>query len=282
MHFGATLRLLRLDSGLSLRDLARRLGVSSTYLSRVENGLDSTPTPERLEAMARELGMPATVLMDLAHRVSPLVVDYVERVPEAGSLFLEIAHRRLEPGQIAELRALLDERFPPGRAAARPPRSRISDLLTADRIVLQLRCSGMEDVLDVAVARFASTSLMCDPSTIANALRKREAEVSSAIGGGVAVPCAYVPGAPPAAALVTLARPMRYDTPDRTPLRLVIVLLGSTQAGDRLLNLADIARLSARGLVDQLTQIDSPGEALSRLARLEGRSGGEDRIRGRV
>ena len=220
--------------------------------------------------MARELGMPATLLMDLAHRVSPFVVDYVERVPEAGSLFLEIAHRRLDPGQIAELRALLDERFPPGRAAARPPHPRISDLLTADRIVLQLRCSGMEDVLDVAVGRLASTS--CDPSTIANALRKREAEVSSAIGGGVAVPCAYVPGASPAAALVTLARPMRYDTPDQTPLRLVIVLLGSTQAGDRLLNLADVARMSARGLVDQLTRIDSPGEALSRLARLEGRA----------
>jgi transcriptional regulator with XRE-family HTH domain len=43
MDFGATLRLLRLGSGLSLRDLARRLGVSSTYLSRVENGLDPVP-----------------------------------------------------------------------------------------------------------------------------------------------------------------------------------------------------------------------------------------------
>lgn len=270
MHFGATLRLLRLDSGLSLRDLARRLGVSSTYLSRVENGLDSIPTPERLEAVARELGMPATVLMDLAHRVSPLVVDYVERVPEAGSLFLEIAHRGLDAGQIGALRALVDERFPPGRAQARAPHTALSDLLTTDRIVLQLRCSGMDDILDVAVGRFASTPLTCDPSVIAQALRTREADVPSAIGGGVAVPCAYVPGAPAAAALVTLARPMRYDTPDGKPLRLVIVLLGSTQAGDRLLHLADIARMSARGLVEQLTRMSSPGEVLARLALFEG------------
>lgn len=45
MHLGATLRLLRTDAGLSLRDLARRIGVSSAYLSRVENGVDAPPRP---------------------------------------------------------------------------------------------------------------------------------------------------------------------------------------------------------------------------------------------
>src|SRR5687768_16245235 len=100
MHFGATLRLLRIQSGLSLRDLAGRLGVSSTYISRVENGIDAIPTPERLEAIARELGIPKTLLLDLAHRVSPLVSEYVERVPEAGTLFLEIAHRKLDSKQL--------------------------------------------------------------------------------------------------------------------------------------------------------------------------------------
>ena len=59
---GGTLRRLRLESGISLRDLARRLGVSSAYLSRVEHGLDAVPTPERLEAMAEELGVPAAML----------------------------------------------------------------------------------------------------------------------------------------------------------------------------------------------------------------------------
>ena len=93
MHLGATLRLLRLESGLGLRDLARRLSVSGAYLSRVERGVDATPTSARLEAMARELGIPAPLLHGLAHRVSPLVGDYVEQVPEAGALFLEIAHR---------------------------------------------------------------------------------------------------------------------------------------------------------------------------------------------
>src|SRR3712207_1940181 len=89
MHLGATLRLLRVDAGLSLRDLARRIGVSSAYLSRVENGLDAVPTPERLAAIARELDVPSTLLMDVAHRVSPFVASYLEQVPGAGRLFLE-------------------------------------------------------------------------------------------------------------------------------------------------------------------------------------------------
>lgn len=269
MHFGATLRLLRLESGLSLRDLARRLGVSGAYLSRVEKGLDAAPTPARLEAMARELGVPATLLMDLTHRVSPLVVDYVEQVPEAGTLFLEIAHRRLDAAQIAELRAVLDERFPQAGVVAGAALPTLSELLAPDRIVLHLTCSDMADILDVAAGRLTGGSTGNATPTIAAALRKREAEVSSAIGGGVAIPCASIAGAAPAAALVTLASPLHYDTPDGEPLRIVIVMIGPPGAGDRLLRLAHIARLAARGLADRLAPMDSPSQALSRLAILE-------------
>ncbi len=153
MHFGATLRLMRLESGLSLRDLARRLGVSSAYLSRVENGLDAAPTPARLDVMARELGVPAPVLMDLAHRVSPLVVDYVDQVPEAGTLFLEIAHRRLDARELDVLRAFVNERFPVAGAAPSASAPRFSDLLSKDRVVLRLACLDMDDVFDVAAGR---------------------------------------------------------------------------------------------------------------------------------
>src|SRR5512139_3614182 len=108
MHLGATIRLLRLDAGLSLRDLARRIGVSSAYLSRVENGLDAVPTPERLSAIARELDVPHTLLMDAAHRVSPFVAQYLEQVQGASMLFLELASRNLSGPQLARVRDFLD------------------------------------------------------------------------------------------------------------------------------------------------------------------------------
>ncbi len=268
MHFGATLRLLRLESGLSLRDLARRLSVSGTYLSRVENGLDSVPTPARLAAIARELEIPAPLLMGLAHRVSPLVVDYVQEVPEAGTLFLEIAHRRLDAHQLAEVRSFLDERFPPADPAPSAASPGIAGILAADRIILGLTCSSMEDVLDVAAGRLARYAGKSVPA-ISAPLKAREREVTSAIGGGIAVPCAYVPGIEPAAVLVTVAGPPEYDTPDGLPLRVVVVLAGPRESADRRLRLAHVARLTARGLADRLAGADSPAEVLTRLTLME-------------
>jgi PTS system nitrogen regulatory IIA component len=267
VHFGATLRLLRLESGLSLRDLARRLSVSGTYLSRVENGLDSAPTPARLEAIARELDVPPPLLMGLAHRVSPLVVDYVQQEPEAGALFLEIAHRRLDGRQLAEVRTFLNERFPTASIGHPSPRG-ISDLLTLDRIVCGLTCSSIDDALDVAASRLASLAGKAAP-VISAPLKVREREVSSAIGGGIAVPCAYLAAVDLAAVLVTFADPLKYETPDGRPLGALVVLAGPRNSRERRMRLAQLARLTARGLAEQLAHSQSPTEVLSRLASME-------------
>jgi nitrogen PTS system EIIA component len=269
MHFGSTLRLLRLDSGLSLRDLARRLSVSGAYLSRVENGLDSAPTPARLEAIARELDIPAPSLMDLAHRISPLVVDYVDQVPDAGSLFLEIAYRRLDACQITEVRSFLNERFPIGVVPRSLSPLGISDILAPDRIIVDMSCSAMNDVLDVAAGRLASLAGQAAPA-ISASLRTREREALSALGDGVAVPCAYIADSSPAAVLITLADPLKYETPDKLPLRVVVILAGPRDWIGRRLRLINVARLTARGLADRLAGAGSPAEVFSRLVVMEG------------
>lgn len=269
MQFGATLRLLRLQSGLGLRDLARRVGVSSAYLSRVENGLDPAPTAARIEHLARELGVPETLLLDLAHRVSPLVSDYIERVPEAGTLFLEMAHRHLDAGQLAELRAFLDRSFPASplaEAISIPP---LSTLLVPERIVVGVQCTSIESALDVAADRLAGATDPPSAAELAAAFRRHEGEAPSGIGRGVAVPCASVPAVPEAAALITLAAPLEYPTPDRAPLRLVIVLVAPPKARDCRIRLAHVARLSTRGLADALAPLETPSEILARLALLE-------------
>jgi nitrogen PTS system EIIA component len=267
MHFGATLRLLRLESGLSLRDLARRLDVSGAYLSRVENGVDSIPTSARLEAIARELDIPAPLLMGLAHRVSPLVVDYVGQVPEAGALFLEIAHRRLDRHQLALVHDFLDANFRKEGARSPAPRS-ICDSLSLDRVIFDLSCCSIDDVLDVAASRL-STLAGKSAQTISSPLKTREREVTSAIGSGVAVPCAYIEGIDPVAVLVTLAEPLNHETPDGQPLSTIFVLAGPRHSLDRKLTLAHLARLSARGLAERLAEARSPADLLSLLALLE-------------
>ena len=196
--FGATLRLLRIDSGLSLRSLAQRIGVSSAYLSRVENGLDPVPTPDRLVEIARSLRLPPTLLLDLAHRTGSFVARYLEDVPAAGALFLEIARRRLTPMQIARLKALVETEF--GGQSADTGTVSLASLLAPERIILSLSCSELDDVIDVAAPRLLPVARL-SARELAESIRHRERAASTALGGGLAVPHALLAEVPPRAAV---------------------------------------------------------------------------------
>ncbi|QRO00897.1 PTS sugar transporter subunit IIA [Archangium violaceum] len=269
MHLGATIRLLRVDAGLSLRDLARRIGVSSAYLSRVENGLDAAPTPERLAAIARELGVPPTLLMDVAHRVSPFVAHYLEQVPGAGMLFLEMARRGLSGPQLARVREFLDAEFPMRAAGSEAPVPALVPLLAPERMVLRLTCAALEDALDVAAGRLVGSCPGMSAPWLVAELKRREAEASSMVGNGVAVPHAIVEHAAPVAAVVTLAKPLKAETPDGLPLRLLVVLVGGERGRAHLVRLAHVARLASHGLAERLADEEQPQQLLSRLTELE-------------
>jgi PTS system nitrogen regulatory IIA component len=269
MHFGATLRLLRVDAGLSLRDLSRRIGVSSAYLSRVEHGLDAVPTPERLSAIARELDVPPTLLMDAAHRVSPFVTAYLEQEPGARAVVLDLARRQLTDAQLARVREFLDREFPVPAVRKEAQAVRLAPLLSPERIVLGLSCTDLEDALDVAAGRLAAARPGAEASSLAALLRQREEEAPSTVGNGVAVPHAFVSGwEPPAAALVTLARPLKLDTPDGLPLRMLVVLAGAPGRA-HLMRLAHIARLARDTLADQLSEARSAQQVLERLEAMD-------------
>lgn len=266
--FGATLRLLRIDAGLSLRGLAQRIGVSSTYLSRVENGIDPVPTPDRLVEIARSLRLPPTLLIELTHRTGSFVSRYLEDVPAAGALFLEIARLRLSPMQIARLRALVEAEF--GGAPGREPGElTLSSLLAPERIVLSLSCSDLDDVIDVAAPRLLPAGGL-GARELAERIRERERTAPTLLGGGVAVPHALLPGGPTRAALITLAEPLALATPDGEPLRLVLCCLLPQEGTAHLHALAAIARLALRGSLSELPELRDRTALLKHLRQLEG------------
>lgn len=70
---GARLRSLRQDSGISLRDLATRLGISASALSQIENG-KMQPSVNRLISIVSALGVPVTsAFHELASPAEPVV-----------------------------------------------------------------------------------------------------------------------------------------------------------------------------------------------------------------
>lgn len=265
MHFGAALRVLRVDAGVSLSELARIVGVSPAYLSRVEHGHDPVPTPDRIAAIARALDVPPMVLLEVAQGAGAALASYLERVPEAATLFLEMARRDFGAIEIARVSELMERHIPDRSAASR--RARLGELLAVDRILLRVVCDDLEDLVAVAAARLGRTN--AEASAIAAAILHRESDAPSLIGGGVAVPHAIVRGVPAAAAVVSLARPMRVMTPDGEPVRAGIVIVSPSGGRRHVQLLAHVARLAVRGLADLLDDARSAERALGRLEALD-------------
>lgn len=263
MHFGATLRLLRVDAGFTLRDLADRVGVSSAYLSRVENGHDAPPTPDRLAAIARTLRVPPTTLVRLADRIAPLAADYFEHVPAARELVLDLIRRKLTTVDIARVRAFVAREFPMPEERAASTAAAVEAMLDPGRVVVGLDCTDLDDVIDVAATRLASDAAW-PAAEIAASIRARERACPSALGGGVAVPHAIIADAPPRAVVATLRRPLAIDTPDGRPLRLVVVHAHPGPPAHTHV-LLQLAKLADQDVVDAAWSRRSPSHVLREL-----------------
>ena len=266
MVFGAALRLLRVDADTSLRELAAAVGVSSAYLSRVENGHDPAPTADRLIAIAKALGVSPSLLVELAERVEPAVGSYLAEVPAANHLFLEIARRQLTAVQVGRVLAFVDAEFPDAAAHSVAKAPAIHTLLSPARVLVGVRCSELDDVLDLAASRLALACPGSSAASLGAALRAREAAASTALGGGLALPHTRFPEGPPVAALVTLATPLGAG-PDGLPIRVALVLAG---VGDRSLALLPRAALLARGGIGAaLAAASTPEAAIAAIAAAE-------------
>ena len=85
MRFGEKVRALRTAKNLPQRALAKRLGVSFTYLSKIENeNLDfgDYPSEQLILRLAEELDADADELLILAKKVPPRIRERVFERPE--------------------------------------------------------------------------------------------------------------------------------------------------------------------------------------------------------
>ncbi len=68
-EFGTRLRELRKQAGLSQRELANKIGVSFSYLSKIENGVMPPPSERVILRLAEVLNADKDGLMLLAGRI---------------------------------------------------------------------------------------------------------------------------------------------------------------------------------------------------------------------
>jgi transcriptional regulator with XRE-family HTH domain len=116
--FGARLRALRADRGMTLKQLAAQLQISSAYLSALEHGKRGAPGSGLVHQVCDAFGLiwdQAEELAQLARLSHPrVVVDTAGMTPEQTALAnrLALTIKRLTPETIASLHALLDATAP--------------------------------------------------------------------------------------------------------------------------------------------------------------------------
>lgn len=69
------------DPRFSVRQVAGRVGVEPSYLSKVERGEEAPPSEARIRALAEDLGEDADVLLALAGKVSEDLQAIIRRRP---------------------------------------------------------------------------------------------------------------------------------------------------------------------------------------------------------
>ena len=79
--FGAFIRRQREARDIGLREMAKMIGVSPTYLSKVERDEFPPPAEDKVKAIARVIECDADDLLARANRVSSDLSDIIKRHP---------------------------------------------------------------------------------------------------------------------------------------------------------------------------------------------------------
>jgi HTH-type transcriptional regulator, competence development regulator len=90
--FGAFIRREREAKEIGLREMAKMIGVSPTYLSKVERDEFSPPAEDKVRAIAKIIECDTDDLLALAGRVSSDVTEIIKRNPVQLSALLRTAN----------------------------------------------------------------------------------------------------------------------------------------------------------------------------------------------
>jgi transcriptional regulator with XRE-family HTH domain len=82
-------KLKKKDSTFSLRQVANRIGVEPSYLSKVERGDQPPPSEEKIKALAKELNENPDVLLAMAGKVSSDLQLIIKQRPELFSQLIK-------------------------------------------------------------------------------------------------------------------------------------------------------------------------------------------------
>jgi HTH-type transcriptional regulator, competence development regulator len=90
--FGAFIRREREVREIGLREMAKKIGVSPTYLSKVERGEFTPPTEQKVRSIAKIIECDPDMLLGMAGRVPSDLAEIIKRHPVEMSALLRTAN----------------------------------------------------------------------------------------------------------------------------------------------------------------------------------------------
>ncbi len=258
MHFGYTLRTIRTAAGMSLRRLAKHVGVSPAYLSQVERGTLPPPTLPRLRDIAKALGVPPASLTDLTDRLATEVLKLVRSMPEAVRFLRVASEHELEGREFQLLADALDTlgrkaftealRDVHNRAGQENRHGPLGDHVHEALVWPNLHVKDKKQLLRILTTGIARCHDEFDADAALKRVLKREREASTGIGNCVAVPHFTTTGLThDVVALATLAEGINFDAIDNQKVSVVFLLAGrDDERPEQLKLLARLAHLASR------------------------------------
>jgi transcriptional regulator with XRE-family HTH domain len=99
LKFGAFIRREREAKEIGLREMAKLIGVSPTYLSKVERDEFQPPAENRVKKIAEILKLDPDELLARAGRVASDLTEIIRRQPHEAASFLRSTGGLLTPDQ---------------------------------------------------------------------------------------------------------------------------------------------------------------------------------------
>ncbi|HEX7050255.1 MAG TPA: PTS sugar transporter subunit IIA [Longimicrobiales bacterium] len=149
---------------------------------------------------------------------------------------------------------------------------RLREYLRPELVLLDLTARGVRDAIHVLVERLREQGIIGDAADLEEALLAREAAHTTAMGSGVAVPHATVPGLERPVIMVAIApEGTTFGPVGLDPVRVFFVLLSPpNQTGLHIKLLARIARLVRRpGFIARLERATTPDAVLAEVERVD-------------
>jgi PTS system nitrogen regulatory IIA component len=255
--FGPTIRLLRQAKGISLRELARQLGVSPAFLSQIEAGRQHKIPKQRIVQVADMLGVSVGYLMGTARQIHPDVVEFLRETPEAAEFMVTAMHSGLAAEDFADLREALRDKHGKGfmRRATLPGSKKrkskgeksedLSNYLDPALCVTGVVVQNRERLFQRFAKLVTKRNKSLTTEMVLERLNKRERQAPTIVGGGVAIPHAFVPDLPsPVIGAASLKRNVPFTTNGDGRVKTVFFVIGDEKKPEfHVSMLARIARL---------------------------------------